>query len=183
MRAATTRRWRVRAACKVSAHDVISIIVCVAALALAFMVWYGRSQSSIAPVLALLFLDCFGWNFAELSHSLTRAEEWHVVDRFFSTMLPAFALHVVVRFIGKDRALRKLVIGIYALFTVLAVTQPHLLWWKLLFVLGCLAMGLALVLLWNHRKKSLDREERERTELMVVAMGVGTLLGVTDLWQ
>ncbi len=166
-----------------SAHDVISIVVCVAALAFAFMVWYGRSQSSIAPVLALLFLDCFGWNFGELSLSLTKVEEWHVVDRFFSTLLPACALHVVIRFIGKDRALRKLVICTYMLFFVLAITQPSRLWWKLLSVFGCLAMGLGLVLLWNHRKRSVVREERERTELIVIAIGIGTLLGLTDLWQ
>ena len=35
---------------QVSAHDVISMIVCVAALAFAFMVWYGRSQSSMKRV-------------------------------------------------------------------------------------------------------------------------------------
>ena len=164
-----------------SAHNVVSVLVCVAALSFAFVVWFGRSQSAIAPVLTLLFLDCLGWNFGELAHSLTGAEQWHVVDRWFSTMLPAFALHVVIRFIGKDRALRRWVVGVYALFLVLALWQPDRLWWKLLFIFGCLAMAVALTLLWNHRLRSVNREERARTELIVIAMAVGTLLGVTDL--
>jgi two-component system, NtrC family, sensor histidine kinase HydH len=165
------------------AHRIVSIVVCAAALAFAYIVWYRRSRSPMALVLGLLFLDSFAWTFAELAHSLTGAEQWHYVDRLFSTLMPAIALHVVVRFIGKDRVLHKWVIVQYALFFALALTQPRPQWWFYLFVLSCIAMSISIAALWRHRRSSIDRQERERTELIVVAIAVATLLGATDLWH
>ena len=137
----------------------------------------------MARVLGVLFLDSFAWTFAELACSLTGAKQWHYVDRLFSTLMPAIALHVVARFIGKDRALKQWVIGQYSLFFVLALTQPQPYWWLYLFVLSCIAMSIAIVVLWRHREKSVDRQERERSELFMVAIAVATVLGSTDLWH
>ena len=165
------------------AHGIVSIVVCAAALAFAYIVWYRRSRSPMALVLGLLFLDSFAWTFAELAHSLTGVEQWHYVDRLFSTLMPAIALHVVARFIGKDRALKKWLIGQYAVFFALALTQSQPYWWLCLFVLSCVAMSIAIVVLWRHRTRTLDRQERERTELIIVAIAVATVLGSTDLWH
>jgi two-component system, NtrC family, sensor histidine kinase HydH len=166
-----------------NAHNGISIVVCAASLAFAFMVWYRRSGNPIAPLLAILFLDTFAWNFAEVARSQTGAEQWHYVDRLFSTFMPAIALHLVIQFIGRVRTFKKWVILQYAVYLCLAASQTWRYWWLSLFVLSCLAMLVALVLLWRHWATNIVRQERERTELIMVAIVVGTLLGTTDLWR
>jgi len=40
-------------------------------------------------------------------------------------------------------------------------------------------MSISIIVLWRHRQKTVDRPARERTELIVVAIAVGTLLGAT----
>jgi signal transduction histidine kinase len=163
-------------------HWALSIAACSGHLGLAILIWLRRGQSRIARVLTLLFLDMFAWNFADLACHLSGAEEWHWVDRIFSSLMPALGLHVVVMFVGKARALRKLVWASYLVFGLIATqcTSPY--WWILPLAAGAGAMLYAAKLLVLHHRHTSDLGERARTQLVLLAIAMVTLVGSTDLW-
>jgi signal transduction histidine kinase len=163
-------------------HWALSIAACSGHLGLAILIWLRRGQSRMAWVLALLFLDTFAWNFADLARHLSGAEEWHWVDRIFSSLMPALALHVVVMFVGKTRTLRKLVWASYLAFGLLATQFRSQQWWRLLLCAGVVAMLYAAYLLVVHRRRTSDLGERSRTQLILLALATATLVGSTDLW-
>ena len=165
-------------------HGVFSVVACAGHLAFALLVWSRRGASPIAPLLALLFLDAFGWNFAELAHSLAGGREWRIIDRAFSSFLPAIALHVVIVFVGRGKALRNVVRLAYATSLVLALVAMDVestVWWVSLLIGGNLAVAFAAWLLAVHRRRS-DGAERSRTELILVALVVAALTSSTNLW-
>jgi two-component system, NtrC family, sensor histidine kinase HydH len=174
------------------AHFVLSIIACIGHLAFAALIWWRRGRSPLATPLVLLFLDAFAWLFADLAHSASSSHEWHRVDRFFSSFMPILALQVVVTFVGRARSLRGAMRLGYVLSALLAlggalsigfVPAPlSELWWKVLLLAGAVAMLVCVTLLLAHRRRSIDRDERARSELILWAVAFGTLLGSTDLW-
>jgi two-component system, NtrC family, sensor histidine kinase HydH len=169
----------------VTLHGVLSVVACAGHLAFALVVWMRRGKSPIAPLLVLLFLDAFAWNFAALAHAQSGAREWHVVDRVFSSFMAAIALHVVVVFVGRAKARKSVVRLAYAASFVLAlagldVTREA--WWVALLIGGNLAVLFAVALLVTHRRQSDDPAERARAELILVALVVGALMSSTDLW-
>lgn len=167
-------------------HGGLSVVACAGHLAFAIVVWLRRGRSPIAPLLTLLFLDAFTWNFAALAAALTGAHEWSVVDRFFSSFMAPLALHVVVVFVGRAKSLANVLYVAYALGLVLALVGAFdvesSLWWVSLLVFGNLAVALAVGLLVVHRRASDDRAERARTELILIGLVVAAVLGSTDLW-
>ena len=166
-------------------HGVLSVVACAGHLAFALVVWMRRGKSPIAPLLTLLFLDAFAWNFAALAHSLSGAREWHVVDRVFSSFMAALALHVVVVFVGRAKALKHLARLVYAASFVLALAGIDVAreaWWMALLVGGNLAVLFAVGLLVAHRRRTDDPGERARTDLILVALVVGAIMSSTDLW-
>ncbi|MFZ5894580.1 MAG: ATP-binding protein [Myxococcota bacterium] len=164
------------------AHGVVSAIACAGHLAFALLSWSRRRQSPVAPWLALLFLDAFTWNFADLAYALTGVQAWHYIDRAFSSLMPAFALHVVVVFVGRARALRWTLWIVDAAFVAVATSSALELWWQLLLAAGSLAMLFALVLLLLYRRSLPEPPERARTDLIGWAVALGTIFGSTDLW-
>ncbi len=165
-------------------HGVFSVVACAGHLAFALMVWSRRGASPIAPLLALLFLDAFGWNFAELAHSLAGGREWQLIDRCFSSFLAAIALHVVIVFVGRGKALKNAVRAAYGLsfgLAVLAFDVTSTAWWVSLLVFGNVAVAFAAWLLVAHRHQS-DGAERSRAELILVALVVAALTSSTNLW-
>src|ERR1041384_3073403 len=88
-------------------HSLLPAVTCAGHLALAVLIWVGRGRNPIAPPLALLFLDAFAWNFADLAYVLSTNRQWHSIDRFFSSLMPILALRVVVGFVGKARSLQR----------------------------------------------------------------------------
>jgi two-component system, NtrC family, sensor histidine kinase HydH len=170
----------------VDLHGALSVVACAGHLAFAIVVWLRRGKSTIAPLLSLLFLDAFVWNFAALASALTDASEWSRVDRFFSSFMAVLALHAVAVFVGRGRTLGTLVRGAYALSLALALvgafdTQSRL-WWIALLVCGNAAVVFAVGLLAVHRGRSEERAERARTDLILAGLVVAALLGSTDLW-
>lgn len=167
-------------------HGGLSVVACAGHLAFAIVVWLRRGRSPIAPLLTLLFLDAFTWNFAALAAALTGAREWSVVDRFFSSFMAPLALHVVVVFVGRAKSLANVPYVAYAVGLVLALVGAFdvesSLWWVSLLVFGNLAVALAVGLLVVHRRASDDRAERARTELILIGLVVAAVLGSTDLW-
>jgi two-component system, NtrC family, sensor histidine kinase HydH len=166
----------------VSSHQVLSTLACLGHLAFAIVAWRHRGRSRFAPVLALLVSDVFGWTFSELAYRVSGAREWLIADHLFSSFTPALALHVVLLFVGKTRALSPLAIGAYVVsIGAAALAANSTLWWKLLLAHGLVTLGVTTGLLVVHRARTTDLEERRRTELLLLGMVVGTLLGLTDL--
>jgi len=160
---------------------VMTVFACAGHLAFGSLAFMRRTKTALGELMALLFLDAFGWNFASLAHELSGAKIWASVDHFFSAMMAAIALHVVIVFVGRARALRALVVGAYLLFAAIGLFVPDAWWWKALLFSGPAVMSVAIVLLFLHRGQSQDPDERARTDLLLFAFSIGTLLGATDL--
>ena len=163
-------------------HEVLSTVACLGHLAFAIVAFRHRGRSRFAPVLALLVIDVFGWTFADLAHRVSRAHEWLIVDHLFSSFTPALALHVVILFVGRTRALAPFVVAAYSVSIGVAALAANLgWWWKFLLVHGLVTLVVTSVLLVLHHARSSDPDERRRTELLLLGMIAGTLLGLTDL--
>jgi signal transduction histidine kinase len=168
-------------------HQALTLLACALHLAFAVLAWRRASHSRMAAALSVLFLDVFAWNFAELARELSGAREWGLIDRFFSTLLPALGFQVVVLFVGKARALHGLILSAYLAFVVLAlaatlVPLPYTWWWRLLLGGAVLCMAFATYLLAAHARRSFDAAERARTRLIWLAISIATLVGSSDLW-
>ncbi|HSU38933.1 MAG TPA: ATP-binding protein [Polyangiaceae bacterium] len=162
-------------------HGVMTVVACAGDLAFGALAFARRSKSTLGLLLALLFLDAFGWNFASLAFELSRVSLWHAIDRAFSSVMPALALHVVVVFVGRSRSLRPLLVTTYAGFGVLGLFVQSSAWLPALAVLGPTTMLFALLLLLLHRQRSTTPDERARADLVSLAILIGTFFGVTEL--
>lgn len=163
------------------AHGVMTIVACAGDLAFGTLALLRRSKSPLAGLIALLFLDAFTWNFATLAYELSGREYWHFIDRSFSSLMPAIALHVVIAFIGCGRKLRVVWAAGYVVFGAVGLLVHGDAWWKCLAALGPAAMLLSVTLLVRHRGRATDASERARTELVLLAFLLGTF-SLTDLW-
>lgn len=163
------------------AHGVMTVVACAGDLAFGALAFLRRSKSPLAGLIALLFLDAFTWNFATLAYELSGREYWHFVDRLFSSLMPALALHVVIAFIGRARRMRPVWVTGYAIFGAVGLLVHGDAWWKCLAALGPAAMLLAVTLLVRHRQRATDASERARTELVLLAFLLGAF-SLTDLW-
>jgi len=163
-------------------HRVVTALACSGLLAFSLLSWARRAKSPLGALLALLFFDAFTWNFAGLADELSGAAPWRFVDRTFSSFMPALTLHVVAVFVGRGRTLRGLLLASYLVFAGVALVGSSTRWWQLLLASSALAMLVAVGLLIQHRQAASDLEERTRTDLLLVAIGVGTLLSSTELW-
>ncbi len=162
-------------------YGVMTVLACAGHLAFGSLAFMRRSKSALGGLMALLFLDAFLWNFASLAFELSGAELWGRVDRFFSTLMTPIALHVVVVFVGRSRALRPVLIAAYAVFAVLGALGDASWWWKALLVLAVTTMCFALTLLALQRRRTKDAGERARADMLLLAFSVGTVFGLTDL--
>lgn len=162
-------------------HGVMTVVACAGDLAFGALAFARRSKSALGLLLAVLFLDAFSWNFASLAFELSGVGVWHAVDRVFSSVMPAIALHVVVVFVGRSRSLRPLIVASYCGFGALGLFVQSRAWLPALAVLGPLAMLFALVLLLLHRQRSTMPDERARADLVALALMIGTFFGVTEL--
>lgn len=170
-----------------SLNESLSALACAGYLAFATTAWRRSGQSRIAAVLSVLLLDVFAWNFAELAHGVTSAHSWALVDRFFATLLPAFAFHTVTLFVGKAKSWQLFVGLTYLTFGALALAAafwplPYGLWWKSLLASASAAMAVALQLLVSHLRRCVDTAEHARTRLVLIAILVATWVGSSDLW-
>jgi len=168
-------------------HQALSAIACAGYLAFAILALRRASQSPLASALAVLLLAVFAWSFAQLAQQLTGERQWALVDRFFASLLPALALLVTGLFVGRAKALRRLLIGAYLAFGSLALLSTfvplrHGLWWPLLLAGACVTMAYAAQLLVAHARRSVDPAERARTRLLLIAIVIATLVGSSDLW-
>ena len=167
-----------------NAHDTLSVITCVGHLGFAILVLTRRERSPLAVSLFGLFGTAFAYNFADLAFHLSGERAWHYIDRFCSTFMAVLLLQMVATFVGATRALRRPLQAAWGLSIALAISSRfYAVWWKLLCVAGLSAMTASVVLLLRHRRQSSDPSERASTDLILIATSIGTLLGLTDLWN
>ena len=165
-------------------HAAFVLLACLGNLAFAIVAWLRRARSALALPLALLFLDVFAWNFADLANQLTSESGWRRIDRACSSVLPALALHVVALFVGRVRELRPGLALAYAAFGALALWPlSYAIWWKLLLGGALVTMLYASYRLVLHLAHTRDAQEKSRTRLVLFALAVGSSLGSSDLWS
>ncbi len=162
-------------------YGVMTVMACAGHLAFGMLAFVRRSRSALGGLMALLFFDAFVWNFASLAAELSGSVAWSRVDRAFASLMAPLALHVVVVFVGRRRALRRLVGAAYVTFAAVGLFVSVDRWWWVLLLLVSLAMALAIALLWVHRRRTLDQAERARADLLLLALSIGTALSSTDL--
>jgi signal transduction histidine kinase len=167
-----------------NAHDTLSVVTCVGHLGFAILVLTRRERSPLAVSLVALFGTAFAYNFADLACQLSGEPTWHYVDRFCSTFMAILLVQMVAAFVGATSALRRtLQVGWALSFALAIASRFYAVWWQLLCVAGLLAMAASVMLLVRHRRQSSDPSERANTDLILVGASLGTLLGLTDLWN
>src|SRR5260370_33747577 len=100
-------------------HGWISIFACAGHLALAILGLAQRTRSPLRLPLALLALDLFTWNFADLAYTTSGNMAWHWLDRGTSPFCAPLALQIVAIFVGRARRLRHLLAVSYLGFASL----------------------------------------------------------------
>jgi signal transduction histidine kinase len=170
----------------------VEIATAIGELALAVFVLSQRRPSALKAPLALLCLDVAAWTAASPAYDAYRPLSVGI-DRVFSPLTAPLALDFVLVFTGRRRsspALRTIAFllgGSLSTVALVTLSVPRWRWFVQTDAsqiwLACSAlptMGAALLVLARHRDQTTDREERARTSVLLVALSVATLLGVTD---
>jgi len=176
-----------------TAAQAFSVAVCFGQLALALVGVVRAARSPLAVPLALLALDVFGWTGASLAYQLSGVPAFHWLDHALVPWTAPLALHFVLVFVGRRRALRRVVhaagvagaalslVGLLALAVPAArdfIASP---WWaRSLMSAAIPAMVFALWTLVRHLRESTDATEKARARLLLAAFGIGTALAATE---
>ena len=170
-----------------------ALIAAASELGLALWVlWRGGGRSPTVP-LVLLSLDLFLANFASFAE-LQSGTSWLWLYQSAAPMVPPLVLHLVLSFTGQRRRRSRLVTSAYAVFGAFAVFSLVGRWfdpwteyfdgpgWPLTFLIGVLPiMVIGCAGLVRHLIRSDSAAERERTRLMLLAIGVFIVFAPTEL--
>lgn len=179
----------------VTPHHWLSLAACLGHLGLfALTVWRGW-RSPLALLLGLLAIDLFAWNAADVAEDLSANLAWDWLDAVAASLAMPLGFHFVLAFTGRVRGGRLWIIASYAFFSTLALGNlAPFLWaeaasfadsntWRLLVMVGVLVeVPVCAFLLWKHHRSALQKIERWRTLLVLLALLSGTVVGSTDLW-
>lgn len=151
--------------------------------------------SALALPMALLCFDFFAFNIADLAYQLDHNVNWKLIDHIASPLGAPLALHVILTFTGKLRALRPVLLLAYGSMAVLSATgvaafflpelrsfnlgRPWGLWH---FVVDIVAMGTAGLALVRFYRAETDPVTRQRARLILAAAIVTVPLALTDLF-
>lgn len=171
-----------------------SLLACVGVLACAVLALRRASESPLALPLALLSLDLFAWNFASFAFSVSGLAAWRWLDVTASPWSPPLALFLAATFVGKRRAWRWPLWIAFTLFGALSCVGALAFFapwaravlagsmWSALYLAALVpTMAAMLGLLVSHLRGAMTEAERGRTRLILLALGIGTSLGMTDL--
>ena len=174
--------------------QAISALACVGQLALVLVAVLRGGKSPLTLPLALLCIDLFTWNAADLAGQLTGQRGWEWLDLGASPLTTPLALDFVLAFLGQRRRLRALRLVCYAFFGLLAAASALAFvstaartfagsnLWAALHLGGAIpVMAFAIALLVGHLRAS-EGHERDNTRLLIGALSLGALLGSTELW-
>ncbi len=183
-----------------STTDSVTLVACAGALALGLVVALRGGRSPLAMPLALplvlLTLAVVSWTFGALAYRTTGFIGWHLLDISTAPFCIPLTLHFALAFTGRIRRWRTLVIVVYILFGAYALLsgasghfailaplgQDVFPWSRVTIAAGVVAVIASLALLIIHLRAASDRDERARTWLLLLALIVPSVLGLTDYW-
>lgn len=177
-----------------TAYHWISLVTCAGHLTLAILSIMRGWKSPLALVLALLAIDLFSWNAADVAADFSASEAWNRLDHVASAMTMPLAFHFVLLFLGRARELRRVIKLSYFAFVAVAVTdllsfsvtelkgfggsKP----WAALLLSGVVPeIVTAILFLLRHARRTTNDLERARAWLVLLALLLGFALGATDL--
>ncbi len=174
----------------------VELVACVGILALGVAVLLRGARHPMAAPLALLCIDMFVWNFADLAHSVSAVKAWGWLDMATSPLTPPLALHVVLVFVGSARTLRWLLVAAYSGFGALAASAlvvfvwPRAVVWNdspvfrgVFLALWLPLVCFELVMLVRHWRRSTSFDEQWRARLILASVVVGAIFGSTEMWD
>lgn len=168
-------------------HEWITIASCAGHLGLATIALRRIAKSPVALPLALLCLDLFVFNAADVAFHVTADVVWARLDQSFAALLAPLTIRFALAFVGKSRSLRRLAWGFDVYFGAMAaltaggfLNTPER--WVEAVAPGAVAAVLALAWLFvAHLRSPIGAAERTRTWLVLAGLGLGTAGSVCDL--
>ncbi len=167
---------------------------CVGQVALvALLVGRGRQSPLVRP-LALLCLDFFAFNAADVASEFSDARGWNLLDATASSLLTPIVLDLFLVFTGRRRSLGWLLWASRAVFGGIGlacalgfVSEPFARFagsdrWALVLLVGAVPLLVVVAsLLAAEMRRATDALERRRVHLVIAAFAVGSL-SVVDLF-
>ncbi len=176
-------------------HEWITIVSCAGHLSLATIALRRISKSPLALPLALLCLDLFAFNAADVAGHLTGAPQWRWLDAVFTSLMVPLAIRFGLAFVGRTRSMGWMTRAFDLYFGVVAIAcataffgfEPAMIHtgnalWAWSVAPGALAAILALASLFvTHLRAVTSPLERARTWLVVGGLALGAAGNVCDL--
>lgn len=175
---------------------MLSLTAIVGHLALGILIVSHRSSSSVRRPLSALCFSHFAWILAATAYRVSGVPGWHFVDVACSAFVPALMLQIVLAFVGRRRELSVWLWIVYGASAALSVagllaffSKSFSAWtesavWSVMFL--AIALPSALLSIWllvAHARASGRGQERRRVATMLLAVALGMLLGLTDVWS
>jgi len=173
--------------------QTVSLAACIGQLVVAGLSIARATRSPLAVHLALLCLDVFGWMGAGLAFEVSGVASWKWIDHALTPWTAPLSLQFVLAFVGRRRALRSMVVVVSILSGALCATsvaasaaptvRPFIgstAWSLSLMAIALPTMFFAVLLLVRHLSESQDPAERTRSQLLIAALAIGTVLGATE---
>ncbi|MCC7386749.1 MAG: two-component sensor histidine kinase [Deltaproteobacteria bacterium] len=179
-----------------NASLIVELVACFGHLVLAIYAGLRASESPLARSVALVAVDFFVFNAADVAGEISGRAAWDWIDYAAASYATALALDFSLELTGLRRRLALARVIAHAWFGGLGAwclgalffAEVRATWtderWATLVLAGALpAMIVALVVLVRHLGASGSRSERARTRLVIAALAIMTVLGTTDLWR
>lgn len=177
-----------------SAADWVTLIACGGQLALFLLAIWRGARSPLGMPMALLSLSLFSWHFCSLAFAFSKKEEWRWLALAAAPIISAVAMHLVLSFVGRRRALSWLmflhygVFGAFSVNSLLAFVIPAERdfvgsppWAALLTALMSPTLVLVVTFLRIHQKNAVDPSEQARARLLLMAFLLLAMLATTEL--
>lgn len=173
--------------------DYIAWLACASQLLLTSLALAQPRRRTASRLLGLVSLSLFAWNFAALRFRSGGAPAWHTFDVALSPTTPPLALHLVLVLVGKARRARSPIVLAYVAFgtlSLLTALSPfsapiqrliHVSWAPAYFTLSVPVLAFIVATLVRFHQQAVDREERIRARLLLLAFGAGGALLLTEV--
>lgn len=179
---------------EMTSTQAIALLATAGELLLLGLVFRRAKRTPLAPPLIGLSLVLFAWNAATFGYELQHAQGFRSLDLTFSPLSTPLALHFVARFVGRRKRLQLVLVLSYVFFGALslAAAASFLSGAARAFIVSPLAtalhltgvaagMSLTVALLVLHIRSSADSTERARTRVLLIAMGLAAICGISEL--
>jgi len=177
-----------------NAHAWVALLAAAGHLALFFLAVGRVAKSPVALPLALLTVALFSTSFCELAFEVSQAPEWGWLEATAAPITVALAMHLVLAFVGRRKALSWLMYSHYGVFGLLSansllafvwpaertfVGSPA--WTVLVLVLVAPSTVLISVFLMLHLRRAVGAQEQGRTRLLLIAVAWTASFVLSDL--